>query len=565
MPLDTKFARFVRSGGRSEFTLRLHQRPARRGRPVFARKSEFPDIDVYVEAFRTDLAAVDQDNRLFLAAHLQDVFRSTPGEFELADMTEEREQTVSEYRATLTGLQTLLIRGRDGIDADIQTAFEEQQQSLRAWLLRRFAATASEARQRALGITHYIWRTRDDAKVRSSHADRDDLVYAWDHRHDDGPPGHPFGCRCWAEPAIAGGRILGARDAIASGLADRVRSARAAGFKEALRDVAVDGVEAAIDSVGFLVRAAELGFKERLGTITPGEQVELDGMRRLVREGLEQLSELDRETIKALLEEVDKSYRATVAHRRAMDLSFRLGLTSEQRLLDAHRDESHLQATLAVGGLTAGAGLASALRGLRTGFKALGPAALLRKLRDRRERLERDTEARRVVQARIVGERFDELASQGHGPQRHEGAVTRQMLEDRALRGIDPITGTSIDGVTGGRHFAPRVATRIKIEADFVAAEAHIRRSRAYRDAWDAAINAPDADRRNFEVMIRIDDALGPDFRDKVEGVRRVGSPKNSQGVDVVDFTGGRVRARFEILPDGEPRLITLYPQGVSR
>lgn len=72
MPLDTKFARFVRSGRRSEFTLRLHQRPARRGRPVFARKSEFPDIDVYVEAFRTDLAAVDQDNRLFLAAHLDD-------------------------------------------------------------------------------------------------------------------------------------------------------------------------------------------------------------------------------------------------------------------------------------------------------------------------------------------------------------------------------------------------------------------------------------------------------------------------------------------------------------
>ena len=43
-------------------------------------------------------------------------------------------------------------------DADLTTLAE--------WLARRFLTEINERRQRDLGVTHYIWRSRDDPKVR---------------------------------------------------------------------------------------------------------------------------------------------------------------------------------------------------------------------------------------------------------------------------------------------------------------------------------------------------------------------------------------------------------------
>ena len=47
--------------------------------------------------------------------------------------------------------------------------------------------------------THYTWRTVQDSKVRSSHADRDGKVFSWTDPPEGGHPGEDFGCRCWAE------------------------------------------------------------------------------------------------------------------------------------------------------------------------------------------------------------------------------------------------------------------------------------------------------------------------------------------------------------------------------
>ena len=47
-----------------------------------------------------------------------------------------------------------------------------------------------------------------------------------------------------------------------------------------------------------------------------------------------------------------------------------------------------------------------------------------------------------------------------------------------------------------------------------------------------------------------------------VEGVRRIGSVRIPSGVVDVDFTGGQVVAVFEVGPQGEPALVTLYPEG---
>jgi hypothetical protein len=47
---------------------------------------------------------------------------------------------------------------------------------------------------------HYIWRTRSDDKVRSSHAENNGRIFSWDNAPPTGHPGEDFGCRCTAEP-----------------------------------------------------------------------------------------------------------------------------------------------------------------------------------------------------------------------------------------------------------------------------------------------------------------------------------------------------------------------------
>ena len=49
---------------------------------------------------------------------------------------------------------------------------------------------------------YYIWRTRGDNKVRSSHAAHDGKVFAWNNPPSTGHPGEGFGCRCKAEPYV---------------------------------------------------------------------------------------------------------------------------------------------------------------------------------------------------------------------------------------------------------------------------------------------------------------------------------------------------------------------------
>ena len=57
-------------------------------------------------------------------------------------------------------------------------------------------------RQKALGVTHYIWRTWQDGRVRSRHREREGEVFSWDEPPQDGHPGEPIHCRCTADPVI---------------------------------------------------------------------------------------------------------------------------------------------------------------------------------------------------------------------------------------------------------------------------------------------------------------------------------------------------------------------------
>ena len=58
-----------------------------------------------------------------------------------------------------------------------------------------------KAREQEVHITEqYIWRTRDDDKVRPEHRANHGKIFSWDTPPPTGHPGESFGCRCWAEP-----------------------------------------------------------------------------------------------------------------------------------------------------------------------------------------------------------------------------------------------------------------------------------------------------------------------------------------------------------------------------
>lgn len=64
--------------------------------------------------------------------------------------------------------------------------------------------TVNELRQTELGIDAYIWETSGDARVRPDHADRQGERFMWDDPPEDGHPGQPINCRCWASPDFSG-------------------------------------------------------------------------------------------------------------------------------------------------------------------------------------------------------------------------------------------------------------------------------------------------------------------------------------------------------------------------
>jgi SPP1 gp7 family putative phage head morphogenesis protein len=59
-------------------------------------------------------------------------------------------------------------------------------------------------RQQQLGITGFTWRTVHDQRVREEHAELDGKKFEWDDPPDEGLPGEPINCRCWAEPNFEG-------------------------------------------------------------------------------------------------------------------------------------------------------------------------------------------------------------------------------------------------------------------------------------------------------------------------------------------------------------------------
>lgn len=100
-------------------------------------------------------------------------------------------------------------------------------------------------------MTHCIWRSVDDPKVRTTHAERDDRLFSWDDRFSDGHPGHGYNCRCSAEPAILDGAILLTEITFSEGLSSRIAEAQGAGLADAAADAAAGGVGTLFSTLRF--------------------------------------------------------------------------------------------------------------------------------------------------------------------------------------------------------------------------------------------------------------------------------------------------------------------------
>jgi SPP1 gp7 family putative phage head morphogenesis protein len=58
----------------------------------------------------------------------------------------------------------------------------------------------NQARQEDLGIKGYFWRGVQDNREREEHEVREGRFFEWDDPPEDGHPGEPVNCRCYAEP-----------------------------------------------------------------------------------------------------------------------------------------------------------------------------------------------------------------------------------------------------------------------------------------------------------------------------------------------------------------------------
>ncbi|MGC5394689.1 hypothetical protein ACPXCP_02925 [Streptomyces sp. DT20] len=171
-----------------------------------------------------------------------------------------------------------------------------------------------------------------------------------------------------------------------------------------------------------------------------------------------------------------------------------------------------------------------------------------------------------------VDERIKELddreGGEGHAPGRHlspdDQALTDRLgtvLRDssgapkmygpnssypglvKSENNIDPLTGTTVDGVSGGSHRVGAFATRFDNAEDMVRADAYFREEMARTG--------------NEPTETSIEDVLGPGSQERFTGYYR--DPANLNEFKPVDFDGGTILPVYRLLPDGKYRLHTMF------
>ena len=179
--MKTKFTEFLRSGGNHEIQLRHHGKTWVAAGSFLSTKSQFPNYSVLREDFAKKLDEIINSNTLMLLRAVGERYDPPQTERHLPDISAVRTDTLAPWEERIEAIWTEWHSHLQRL-RPIREAMEQH-------LLRGFAGLINELRQRGLGISQYVWRSRDDGKVRSAHATHDDRVFSWDNPPEDGHPG----------------------------------------------------------------------------------------------------------------------------------------------------------------------------------------------------------------------------------------------------------------------------------------------------------------------------------------------------------------------------------------
>ena len=174
MRLEIEISTWIRSGGQSPFVLAMNS--------LVDRETKFSVVpDRPLDSIIDDAlaAAVGRLNQRLSGGVSIDI--ST------VDLTPIRDQLRGEVADRLTGIG-LAVDPNDPVITSIIARYAE--------ILNGVFQTE------ALDVESYIWRSRDDSRVRTAHAEYDDRIFSWSDPPQGGHPGQGWDCRCTAGPII---------------------------------------------------------------------------------------------------------------------------------------------------------------------------------------------------------------------------------------------------------------------------------------------------------------------------------------------------------------------------
>ncbi|MDP3960110.1 MAG: phage minor head protein [Pseudorhodobacter sp.] len=171
---ESKFSTWIRTGGHSTFVSALNS--------LAAPESKYSVVPDRLLDSIIDDALAEAVGRL--NQYLQG---NVSIDINAVDLTSIRDQLRSEVADRLTEIG-VAVNPNDPVVTSIIARYAE--------VLNGFFQTE------ALHVDRYIWRSRDDSRVRSAHAEYDDHIFSWSDPPEGGHPGQGWNCRCTAEPII---------------------------------------------------------------------------------------------------------------------------------------------------------------------------------------------------------------------------------------------------------------------------------------------------------------------------------------------------------------------------
>lgn len=176
MKHETTFANWIRYGGQSEFTVQFKARPS---------------LEKKFSVVPERLLATITDDALRLAVARLNAFLPEYSSINISGVnTSDLEAELSDAIAARLSKTGVPVNPNDPV---IEAA------------IRRYAERLNgRFQQSGLGVTEYIWRSRDDERVRSLHRQYGDQTFFWDIPPEGSHPGAGYNCRCYAEPVLAG-------------------------------------------------------------------------------------------------------------------------------------------------------------------------------------------------------------------------------------------------------------------------------------------------------------------------------------------------------------------------